>query len=186
MNIIQSSVFFVQVIHRGLRTTPEPPDGKTIVPCVQMDTCLLHCALFIYMEMKRCAPRACLLVCLVQRRQWKEEKNRPTARKFSQGRISGALFQGRRRKRGTMWKRRPVSQTKFSSRWRIHICSEEYNCSVCTRIYGQTFWINSESLGYYFVRECIVEKKIYIYFFLNKGQNRKGMWLLPNAVLLIS
>lgn len=35
---------------------------KTIVPCVQMDTCLFHCTLFIYMEMKWCALKPCLLV----------------------------------------------------------------------------------------------------------------------------
>lgn len=34
---------------------------KTIVPCVQMDTCLFHCTHFIYMEMKWCAFK---LVCL--------------------------------------------------------------------------------------------------------------------------
>lgn len=113
-----------------------------------MDTCLLHCTLFIYMEMKRWALQACLLVCLVQCRQWKEEKKRVRARKFSQRRICGHYFRGNKGKEEPC--KRDVqchSQSKFSSHGRRHICSEEYDCSVCTQIYGQlSAWIVSLSV----------------------------------------
>lgn len=60
-----------------------------------MDTCLFHCTLFIYMEMKWCALQACLLVCLVRQGQWKENKNCLCAGKFSQRRLSCHYFRAK-------------------------------------------------------------------------------------------
>lgn len=64
---------------------------KAMVSCVQMDTCLFHCALFIYMEMKQCPLRLCFLVCLVRQGQWKENKNCPDAVNFYRGSSHGII-----------------------------------------------------------------------------------------------
>lgn len=94
---------------------------KPIVPCVQMDTCLFHCTLFIYMEMKWCALKPCLFVCHVQQGQWKENKNCLGARNFcldsSRGIISGQRGLNER----AVQCRRP---SKFSFWWRAHIFFE--------------------------------------------------------------
>lgn len=86
---------------------------ETIVPCAQLDTCLFHCTVFIYMEMKWCALQHSLLVSLVQQEQWTENKNQLCAEKFCRRGSRGIVPCQKGKWAGL--KRCPVSQLRFSS-----------------------------------------------------------------------
>lgn len=49
------------------------------------------------------------------------------------------LFQGQGKEEPCKRDVQCHSQSKFSSHGRIHICSEEHDCSVCTQIYEQLY-----------------------------------------------
>lgn len=85
---------------------------KTIVPCVQMDTCLFHCTLFIYMEMKWCSLKPYLSVFVVQQGQWKEIRIACVLGTFVEAAFV-TLFEGKRK--GALEKRCPVSHGSQNS-----------------------------------------------------------------------
>lgn len=183
MNIIQSSVFFVQVIHRALRTTPEPPDEKPL--CLVYKWTLVYCIAH-FSSIWKWNDALSRLVCLFVLSSADNGRRRRIAREpgsFRRDESPGIISGAKKGKRDHVKETSSVTDKILIPVKNTHLFGRVWLQCLYSNLRA-TFWINSESRGYYFVRECIVEKKRF--FFLNKGQNRRRMWLLPNAVLLIS